>query len=79
MLLLETSFYSIIVLFALVAGIPSSVTHFSLTIVSKVKGEQKSHWMGERLGVCDVFPMGPMYGIFTYIYHSLPLNTTKCR
>ena len=37
MLLLEDSFSSIIVLFALVAGIPSNVARFSLTIVSKVK------------------------------------------
>ena len=28
---------------------------------------------------CISYPLPSMYGIFTYIYHILPLRTTKCR
>ena len=32
-----------------------------------------------KIKVCKVFCRLAMYGIFTYIYHILPLKTTKCR
>ena len=27
----------------------------------------------------SIYPIPSMYGIFTYIYHILPLKTSKCR
>ena len=27
----------------------------------------------------DILPIASMYGIYSYIYHSFPLKTTKCR
>ena len=31
------------------------------------------------MSTLDIYPIGSMYGIFTYICHILPLKTTKCR
>ena len=58
-----------------------------LVVSGKKRDEQLSSYVGiisltfmEHVDPMGMnIPIGSMYGIFSYIYHILPLKTTKCR